>query len=138
MYLYLMTHCDPNELPNSNTTSIPPSSTVSMTPIEFQTVGILGCTNSQAINYNPNASVDDGSCTLPGDSCSDPISSFSISSWTQYTGVNNITEKGYYPNFVWNTPTNAVNPPIEYALLLDEINLLDSFTKQGRLALTDL
>ena len=143
MYLYLMTHCDPNELPNSNTTSIPPSSTVSMTPIEFQTVGILGCTNSQAINYNPNASVDDGSCTITGDSCSDPISFFSISGWTEYTGLNNTTEVGYYPTFTWYTPgaftnTNPTVPPIEYALLLDEINLLDSFTKQGRLALTDL
>ena len=30
--------------------------------IQFATGPISGCTDSQAINYNPNASVDDGQC----------------------------------------------------------------------------
>ncbi|MFZ6053563.1 hypothetical protein, partial [Halocola ammonii] len=32
---------------------------------------IAGCTNSNACNYDPNATVDDGSCVLIGDSCDD-------------------------------------------------------------------
>ena len=32
---------------------------------------VPGCTNSSACNYNMNATEDDGSCELPGDSCDD-------------------------------------------------------------------
>ena len=144
MYLYLMTHCDPNELPNTTTTSIPPSSTVSMTPIEFLTPDVSGCTDSTALNYNPNANINDGSCSYPTPSCSDPITSLAITGWTEYTGVNSTNEVGYYPTFEWQTPSNAINPPNQYALLLDEIILYDtnfgftSINNQGKLALTDL
>ena len=32
---------------------------------------VLGCTDTMACNYNADATVDDGSCVLPGDSCDD-------------------------------------------------------------------
>jgi hypothetical protein len=32
---------------------------------------IAGCTNESACNYNPDATLDDGNCTYPGDSCND-------------------------------------------------------------------
>ena len=34
---------------------------------------ILGCTDTTALNFNPNASVDDGSCTYPPTGCTDPL-----------------------------------------------------------------
>ena len=34
---------------------------------------VLGCTNSQACNYNVAANLDDGSCTFQGDSCDDGL-----------------------------------------------------------------
>jgi hypothetical protein len=36
---------------------------------------ISGCTNSLAVNYDPNATVDDGSCVLPSTGCMDPAAS---------------------------------------------------------------
>ncbi|MFZ6052529.1 putative metal-binding motif-containing protein, partial [Halocola ammonii] len=38
---------------------------------ECQGETIPGCTNEAACNYDPNATVDDGSCILIGDSCDD-------------------------------------------------------------------
>jgi len=35
-------------------------------------VAVFGCTNSTAINYNPLANQDDGSCILPVPGCTDP------------------------------------------------------------------
>ena len=34
---------------------------------------VYGCTDPNAQNYNPDATASDGSCTYPGDSCSNPI-----------------------------------------------------------------
>ena len=34
---------------------------------------VPGCTDPLAINYNPLANVDDGSCVLPVDGCTDPL-----------------------------------------------------------------
>lgn len=36
---------------------------------------ILGCTDAQAINYTPDASLDDGSCIYPIPGCTDPAAS---------------------------------------------------------------
>ena len=33
---------------------------------------IYGCMSSTALNYNPAATCDDGSCIEPGDGCCDP------------------------------------------------------------------
>lgn len=45
------------------------------TPVRKFTIqpeaGILGCTDSDALNYNPIASVEDGSCTYPIEGCTD-------------------------------------------------------------------
>jgi len=32
---------------------------------------VMGCTNSNACDYNPNATIDDGNCILPGNICND-------------------------------------------------------------------
>ena len=34
-------------------------------------VGLAGCTNMEACNYDANAVTEDGSCAYPGDSCDD-------------------------------------------------------------------
>ena len=34
---------------------------------------VYGCTNPTALNYNPLATCDDGSCIFPGDGCCDPL-----------------------------------------------------------------
>ncbi|MFZ6051366.1 trypsin-like serine peptidase, partial [Halocola ammonii] len=38
---------------------------------ECEGIVVPGCTDSNACNYNPTASVDDGSCLFTGDSCDD-------------------------------------------------------------------
>jgi hypothetical protein len=37
---------------------------------DCEPIAVEGCTNASACNYNPNAAVDDGSCTFPG--CTNP------------------------------------------------------------------
>ncbi|MFM7105036.1 MAG: SprB repeat-containing protein, partial [Flavobacteriales bacterium] len=37
------------------------------------TIGGVGCTDINACNYNPNATIDNQSCTLPGDPCNDGL-----------------------------------------------------------------
>ena len=41
--------------------------TIVITPV----TSLLGCTNSQACNFNPNATVDNGTCFFIGDFCND-------------------------------------------------------------------
>jgi len=56
--------------------------------VTFQTdAPIAGCTNPTASNFNPCATIDDGSCLLPAvnDACADAID---IASGTCYTGSN--------------------------------------------------
>ena len=36
-------------------------------------VDVYGCTNPNAINYDPTATIDDGSCRLPVDGCTDQL-----------------------------------------------------------------
>ena len=50
--------------------------------------GIAGCTDSTAINYNPAATIDDGSCVYPAanDACANAID---IPAGTCFTGANN-------------------------------------------------
>ena len=43
-------------------------------PVPFiPTTPIVGCTDSTALNYNPNAEVDDGTCVLPIYGCTNPL-----------------------------------------------------------------
>ena len=43
-------------------------------PIPFiPTTPIVGCTNPEALNYNSNAEVDDGTCVLPIYGCTNPL-----------------------------------------------------------------
>lgn len=63
----------------------------------FQTdAPISGCTNSAAINYNPCATIDDGSCILPApnDACADAID---IPLGTCFTGSNTGATAGDSP-----------------------------------------
>lgn len=39
------------------------------------TACVYGCTNPGALNYDPTATCDDGSCIMPGDGCCDPLAS---------------------------------------------------------------
>ena len=34
---------------------------------------VLGCTDETALNYNTDATEDDGSCEYPPDGCTDPV-----------------------------------------------------------------
>ena len=124
---YLMTHCDQNHLPNNNTTSIPQRSTVSMTPITITTPDLAGCTDVNAVNYNSNVNLDDGSCTYPSVHCDNPVTGLTITDWTK----NEIAKPGsnivgYIPKFEWNAPAvstgNLSATVYDYMLWLCEDN----------------
>jgi hypothetical protein len=67
---------------------------------------IPGCTNSTACNYDPNATVDDGSCILIGDSCDDgdpttvgdEINANCVCEGQTVPGCTNSTACNYDPN----------------------------------------
>ena len=56
---------------------------------------VYGCTDPDASNYNPDATVDDGSCVYQGDSCDDPLTATAGSNeaagvgpqWFSYTAT---------------------------------------------------
>jgi hypothetical protein len=45
-----------------------------LTDYSFTIGGVVGCTDATANNYDPSATVDNGTCSYPGGVCSDPIS----------------------------------------------------------------
>ncbi len=57
--------CDDGN-PNTENDAIQPNCLCQGTPI-----GIPGCINMAACNYDPQATTDDGSCAFPGDPCDD-------------------------------------------------------------------
>ncbi|HEY0220822.1 MAG TPA: hypothetical protein VGC58_01215 [Candidatus Paceibacterota bacterium] len=65
---------------------------------------IYGCTNSSATNYNPSATVDDGSCTYPVYGCTNPAATNYNPSATVDDGSCNFGGGG-------PTPPPAVPPP---------------------------
>lgn len=69
-YMYIQTHCDPNNIPDQTTAAgILADSTLSTSPIQFTTPHVLGCTDPTALNYISTASQDDGSCTYQAGGC---------------------------------------------------------------------
>ena len=59
----------------SGSYSLTVTDSVGCTVVENFTIGqiiINGCTDSTAINFDPTANTDDGSCIYPG--CTDPVS----------------------------------------------------------------
>ena len=55
---------------------------------------VYGCTDSTALNYNPSATIDDGSCLIISGGCSDPTAnnySGDVTS-TDWTTVNDVLE----------------------------------------------
>ena len=58
---------------------------------------VSGCTDSTAVNYNPNATIDDGSCSW----CINPIVNFSVDPTAALiTGFDNVVINGNFSN--WN------------------------------------
>jgi hypothetical protein len=65
---------------------------------------ISGCTNTQATNYNPLATVDDGSCIYPGVSgCTDPLAS-------NYNPNATIDDGSCVFTLLQYTPTSGTGP----------------------------
>jgi hypothetical protein len=89
--------------------------------------GIAGCTDSTAINFNPAATIDDGSCVFPAanDACADAID---IPLGTCYTGSNTGATFGgdtldaacvdgdLTPNDIWFTTTVGATGSITFQL----------------------
>ena len=76
---------------------------------------VSGCTNSQACNYNPQATTDDGSCLLEGSSCNDNnvntindvitldcVCAGTPSLFVQGNGVTDI-DGNFYPSIILGT-----------------------------------
>ena len=62
--------------------------------INLTFTGVLGCTDATALNFDADATVDDGSCVLP---CTDDESSVNVS-----------VEGGFYPGeMTWNLTSDA-------------------------------
>ena len=58
---------------NASGTVLKTSLNIGQQPTPTQTTQVLGCTDPNATNYDPNANVDDGSCTYgPISGCTDP------------------------------------------------------------------
>ena len=64
---------------------------------------VLGCTDPDAINYDPNATVNDGSCYYAGDSCSIALDFVAAGGTTDGTPVESATE--YSGDVDWYTFT---------------------------------
>lgn len=84
-------------------------------------VSVPGCTNPSATNYNPNATVDDGSCTYPAADTTAPsiptgvgVSSATSSSlrvaWTASTDNVGVTKYEVYRNNGGSTSMNTTTP----------------------------
>jgi len=87
------------------------------------TAPISGCTDSTAINYNPNATIDDGSCTYPSNpvlGCTNPIATNYNASATvndgsciypsSYYGCTNPAATNYDPSAIFDD--GSCNIPI--------------------------
>ncbi len=59
--------CDDGDADTENDT-VQADCSCAGTPIMM---GVPGCTDANACNYDPAATIDDGSCVLPGDACND-------------------------------------------------------------------
>ena len=73
---------------------------------------LSGCTDSQADNYDPDAEIDDGSCTFDGwgfDACGDPNAD-NFYCENEEAVLNNILNNGNVPNEVNLFIGNEVNP----------------------------
>ena len=63
-------------------------------------IALLGCTDSNAINYNPNATIDDSSCVYPA-GCTNPLAyNYNPSAYTSiaFGGIpsNSVGTGSYY------------------------------------------
>ena len=58
-----------------NALNYDPNATFDNGSCQLSAPDVLGCTNPLAFNYNPNANVDDGSCVLPIYGCTNPNAS---------------------------------------------------------------
>ena len=68
-----------------------------------ETDDVIGCTDPDAINYDPNATVNDGSCYYAGDSCSIALDFVAAGGTTDGTPVESATE--YSGDVDWYTFT---------------------------------
>jgi len=76
---------------------------------------VYGCTDPDASNYNPDATVDDGSCVYQGDSCDDPLAALAGENaghgegpqWFEYTatvdGLLTVTSQNDAGDAPWDT-----------------------------------
>jgi len=91
-------------------------STQSPIPLTVDTSG-CGCTNPDAVNYNPAATTDDGSCLIVG--CTNPLA-INYNPDASFDGGNCIFSATYEPECIPDSVMTTVSP-IDYETTLDNI-----------------